>query len=251
MIICKNCGGEYDEKLLVCPFCDTENESVAYLQQNAILDDYHDKAIDVATLPDKVVKKSTKLFVKLGALFIVICLVIFVVIYFVTRNGRKDNSMDSINSTKNELEQLYLNEDYQGIYDYFQSHHNISDSYYEKYKRVSDLYEASLSIERKKEKYKADLIKYLDADDVSYDIEYILEVLNQISEYENNGYLFGEEKLCEKLKQICDDFFKNELLLSDTEIDDISSLFEKYPEKGYRELYKDSSNMIIERLNAR
>ena len=50
-MICENCGAEYDEHLLLCPYCGTENDRAAQLEHQKELHDLNEKTEKLLQAP--------------------------------------------------------------------------------------------------------------------------------------------------------------------------------------------------------
>ena len=56
-MICKNCGAEIDDTLLLCPCCNTENEEVALKEHKGELNLILEQAEEIKTRPERIAKK--------------------------------------------------------------------------------------------------------------------------------------------------------------------------------------------------
>ena len=60
-MICTNCGAEIDDTLLLCPYCNTENEVVASEEHRDEVNFILDQAEELKTRPERIANKAKTL----------------------------------------------------------------------------------------------------------------------------------------------------------------------------------------------
>lgn len=139
-MICKNCGAEYPDSDLQCPYCRTENIKVALRRKKEILQGYdkEEKQIraETAEFPKKTVNKWTKYIIialgiaaAVGVLFGIIALIGTIV--------STDYEYQKKQDYEKELEKLFVAGDYAAM-DEYMTEEEIRG--YDKYDQVCDMY---------------------------------------------------------------------------------------------------------------
>ena len=117
-MVCNSCGGEYDDKAFLCPYCNTENTKVAAKIKKDILHKYDKEANRIKKeLPGHVVKKGTSIYIKLLlGIFALMVIASIVVLIFsqlsVDQNYKKQKKAVAV------LEQYFQAGEYIKIRDY-------------------------------------------------------------------------------------------------------------------------------------
>ena len=216
-MICKNCSAEISDDILLCPYCGTENQKVAEKEQQDYIDSYRKKKNNLKNVPNKVVKKTTKGLVYVaGAILGFIVLAILVIGAF---SGLvSGNVLAKQEKEIAKLEKYYAEGDYEAMSQYYEKVGRGGGSY-EKYKRVSRVYSSmDWHLEMlKDDTYYVKTID-LDANHVEEHIEWCLEPLARIYEWEEMGFPYGEEEGALYVKDEYMNAFQIYTRLTETEI---------------------------------
>lgn len=195
-MICKECGGEYNDQERYCPYCKSENAKVAdELKRKALhnLDKkyYTEKKRLEKEIPTKVVKKGTKIIVLLaGIIFVTLLLgvLIFLIKSVITENTKEVKEEYYLKK----LEQCFQDKNYEKMTELLD---NTNDSYnlcYRKYEEVSFAYKYYNEwIVREKNEWERYLEQFSGEENIesaSYTIYYLLKYSNQL--------LYETEILC-------------------------------------------------------
>jgi len=148
-MICKNCGGEYSDEALHCPYCHTENKKVAARQKKAILNSYDIEAEKIKEqakqYPQKTVNKWTRyIFVGMGIL-VAVGFTVTMISILATKIG-SNHKYAKMQSHKQKLEEMLTGEDYEGIKEYMAKEELYSYGY-ENYWQIQDAYTQCVNIE--------------------------------------------------------------------------------------------------------
>ena len=199
-MICKNCSAEISDDILLCPYCGTENQKVAEKEQQDYIDGYRRKKNNLSQVPNRVVAKTTKgLVYGVGAIIGFIVLAVLVIGAF---SGLvSGNALAKQEKEIAKLEKYYAEGDYEAMSQYYEKVGRGGGSY-EKYKRASNIYSG---MEWDLEMLKSDTsyVKTidLDANSVENHIEWCLEPLAKISEWEEMDFPYGEETVALYVKE--------------------------------------------------
>lgn len=141
-VICVNCGGEYADSLLRCPYCSYENKIEADKQKANILKGYDKEAETIKKNAKGYTAKRTnqitkKIFLIIGVLAVLGAL--FTLGYFLVLRKMDERSYASVEENKKELDSMMLALDYEGMLEYMEKN-DISIAYYDKYEQVLEIY---------------------------------------------------------------------------------------------------------------
>ncbi len=138
-MICKNCGAEIDDTLLLCPYCNTENETVAAEEHRDEVNFILDQAEELKTRPERIAKKVDH---KLGRMarygvvgFLVLLLAVFVISRIIG-----DPSIKKMEKKIAKLESFYATGDYAGMCECLDGMEDAYGEQYKKYRSVQKAY---------------------------------------------------------------------------------------------------------------
>ena len=234
-MICKNCGAEYDDNLIQCPYCEAENTTKVYQNHYEYIDDLKKRTKDVNNLSNKIANASTSIFVKgIVALFVIVVIVLVIGFIWAKANGaiglgKKEKDLEK-------LENLYEMGDYNQMLDYYYDC-GFRGGAFEKYHRIGSVYssyEWAMSDLESLKTYTG-FVKNgtakeepMDTDILSC-VKRILMTMVEIAEYREEGYLYGEAEVLEEIDRNLHEILEKELFLTSDEIED---LFKEYQAKG-------------------
>lgn len=155
-MICQNCGAEYEESSLTCPYCQSENRKAALNEKNRKLSAYDKEAAaikrEMENFPKRTARKWTfYLLWGIGALFAAGCLILAGVLIFgqISANSGYEKQKKQLQT----LQEYCEAEDYAAMNDYI-SKHDLYSSAFEKYTQICDIYRQLV--------YLKDELQYLD-----------------------------------------------------------------------------------------
>ncbi len=243
-MICKNCGAKIDDEILLCPFCQTENETVARKEQEDYINGIYEKKKNLKNVPQKVANKVTKyLLYGVAGILVVAFLVVMVVSAF-----SKVTQSSNLAVQDKELEKLegyYQAGEYEKMGEYLDKINKRGGSY-EKYIRIAELYE---SMEWHLECMQLDMqftksSGYVgDSEQIETELLWYLEALSTIAQMEELDFPYGEEEGALYIKERYVNGMMNYLLLSEAEIENAVITYGE----GNRD-YMELSEIVIERL---
>lgn len=241
-MICENCGADYDSLKSQCPYCHTENEKMARRQQTEYLKHIDEKKRKVKKMPEKVLKNTTKflLYAGVGVILLGLLTVLIVLAFFKFTKG------DMLAQQEKEiacLEEYYQKDDYEELCTYYEKLDKRGGSY-EKYTRVCGLYE-NLEISMDILENLKSVVDITTPDEymVEYAIEMCTRELAQIRQMEEADFPYGEEKGALYVKEEYETAMKNILCLTEEEINNAVSIYDK-EEYDYTEL----TEIVISRM---
>lgn len=142
IMICKSCSAEYDDNILVCPYCGSENKKAAQELKEDILEAYDKEAEMIQKTaeqyPEKTARKWTKTIVRVVVVIIILGIIVSIVAIVaaklsVSAGYKKEQRHLS------ELEELYQAGDYAAVETYLRDK-ELWSSAYEKYDEIARVY---------------------------------------------------------------------------------------------------------------
>ncbi len=141
-MICKNCSGEYEDEILSCPYCGTENGKALQELKEDILEEY-DKEADciresAEQYPEKTARKWTKYMVYVVLILLVLGIIVGAIAIVA---GRFSVNVGYKKQQKHmrHLEELFQAEDYEAVEEYLDEK-DLYESTYEKYREIARIY---------------------------------------------------------------------------------------------------------------
>lgn len=243
-MICNNCGAEISGKELLCPYCGAENADVAKKEQQDYIREYNRKKRALKKVPDKVVKKTTKVLVYGAGIVLGVIVLAFLVIMAFSNIMRGD-MLAKQEKEINKLEEYYDAGDYSAMSEYLDKIDKRGGSY-EKYCRVADLYNGmDWRIESLKSNSEFVVNIDLDATLVERDLEWCIEILYEIHEMEELGFPYGEKTGALFVREQYVSALKEYALLTDEEIQSAMFMYNE-EENDYLELAEISIQRMEE-----
>ncbi|MBQ8798786.1 MAG: hypothetical protein IJZ55_04385 [Lachnospiraceae bacterium] len=193
-MICKNCGAEIDDTLLLCPYCNTENEAMALKEHKGEISLILEQAEEFKTRPERIAKKVNYKVSRIAffatAGFLVLLLVVFAASRLVG-----DRSVTRMEKKLAKLERYYAAGDYEGMGDYLDKLDDTYGERYKKYKNVWGLYHWLDSQEGSYDYVKEYIdTEYMKAEDLVSVLERSQDLLFQIWEAEEAGFRYDESE---------------------------------------------------------
>jgi len=138
-MICKNCGAEIDDTILLCPYCNTENEAVAAEEHRDEVNFILDRAEELKTRPEKIAKKvehKVSRFACYGvAGFVVVLFAVFIISRIIG-----DPSVKKMEKKVAKLESFYTAGDYAGMCECLDGMEDTYGEMFHKYRTVQRVY---------------------------------------------------------------------------------------------------------------
>ncbi|MBR0343181.1 MAG: zinc-ribbon domain-containing protein [Oscillospiraceae bacterium] len=248
MVTCGNCGAQYDENEKVCPYCGAENVPVSIKEQSDYLQGIsRKKALLNTVIPQEKAKRAEKK-VHRTALVLVAFFLLFALMaagYSIVRTKQKRyNQQEALRI----LEEYYVNNDYEGMYEYYWGHDDLYSATYDKYEKLCDVYHYYSNGNRYLEEDLSYIKQYGDGavdwtDNIGYDLSCFFRALWLLDELEDNGYIYNEKAGADYLKEMTLSVLKQTCLLSDNEIQEGLSRYE-----GFETDYSDLAEQVIRRV---
>lgn len=152
-MICINCGAEYSDELLKCPYCGTQNDIVAEKEKESILKRYDAQAKDIENeakfYPKKRANELTKKILKVIAILTAAGIFVTVLFNFFVRR-MDERAYAGVDKDKKILSELMEQRDYDGMNRYLQKN-GIKVYEYEVYEQVLDAYKAYIRVLEERE----------------------------------------------------------------------------------------------------
>lgn len=145
-MICKNCGAEYPDSDLQCPYCHTENRKATFQRKKEILQGYDKEEqkirVEATHFPQKTVNQWTKYIVRGLGIAAIAGIFAGMIALIVTKvSTQKEYEEKQVHEA--ELEKLFKVGNYAGMDKYMDE---IGSFGYDKYAQVCDMYHYYLDI---------------------------------------------------------------------------------------------------------
>ena len=249
---CENCSAEFDEKLMICPYCGYEVHAMAVDAHEGKIERMSRVSQSYEQAPGRTLKKGTRAILWGALIFLLASALIAGLVALISYvNNRR--SIPVLQAHIAAMEEYYAAGDYEGMADYLKSLDNYFYSSYDKYytamrwdEQASRLEEYSGSIAQ------SAVSPYADQDDV---IGYIIdtlesgcETLTEIGEAETRGWLLDEEVVgnyCRnRIIRIYEDVYK----MSDEEIITCMNMYKTAGDTDLQPDYTEMAEAVYERL---
>lgn len=215
-MICQNCGAEYEDDSLICPYCHSENEREAKKQKQQILGNYDREAAaireDMENFPKRTARKWTfYLLWGVGVLFAAGILITAGILIFGQVSAESRYQAEREHLAK--LESFCEAGEYDAVTEYLRAH-DLWSSAYDKYKQISDVQRAYVDFEEnlaQLEQIATD--EYLTAEDkekyFEFWLEYAAEKAHKVLYYgdmfSKDRVILGNEEVLIKYYDLCAD----------------------------------------------
>ncbi|HKM22447.1 MAG TPA: hypothetical protein VJZ01_10460 [Lachnospiraceae bacterium] len=143
-MICSNCGGEYAETDLFCPFCKKENEIMAEKIKQAKYQQLVQEEREIKALPQKRMAKSRKMILIIASVMVVI-LVIAIVGSLISGKVQAKKEYEKQSEYMTVLEDYYQAGDLEAMSNYIDEN-DIFQSKYDKYYKLARSYDYYISL---------------------------------------------------------------------------------------------------------
>ena len=248
MIQCKFCGAEYGDEEKVCPYCGSENVGVSLREQQSFLDELKHKKERLNTVvPQEKAKRAEKKVHK-AALVLAAFFVLFALLaagYSIVRTRQKRYDQQEALRI---LEEYYVSNDYEGMYEYYWSHDEMYSATYDKYYKLSEIYHYySIGTDYLDEDLSY-IRQYVEGsldwtDNIGYDLSCLFRALHLLDELESNGYVYNEKEGADYLRQLILPVLKETCMLTDSEIAEGEARYEDYNTD-----YNDLAELVLRRV---
>ena len=217
-MICKNCGGEFDERQLLCPYCGAENEEEAKKRQADTINEINEKTKEMLQKPEKVVKKAAN-YIYIIAGGVVLLFVIMVIVVWGFSKVSAASALDRQNKKVEELEQLYQEGKYGEMGNCLDTIDNSYAATFKKYDTISHLYTTmTYQIDYCESDLYFASTGNLEVQRVMEDLEEIFGSLYSMKQLEEAGFVYGEKEGVLYVRGQLETTLKETMQLTDEEI---------------------------------
>ncbi len=248
MHICTNCGAEINKTSPKCSYCGMYTAEGVEKQHRDKIKKLEKEKNEIRKLPDIIPKKASRYLVIICALVIAFTLVILL-IYHIENKISHNLSVNNEQKNIEVMEELLLNEDYKGFYDFYE---NVGYSYvvYDKYEEISKVYylyrRMQWCFDSIKE-YGGIISKEYTVEHIVDAMKYLRDMCNEADEMANNNERFSNVEHLENIKNIGINEFKDFMLTSDEIVEQIISAS---PDDENPDIYTEISLQLYENLES-
>ena len=193
-MICKNCGAEIDDTILLCPYCNTENEEVAAEEHRDEVNFILNQAEELKTRPERISKKVNHKVSRI-AFFATAGFLVLLLAVFVLSRIFGDRSVAKMEKKLAKLEAFYAAGDYEGMSVCLDELEDTYGEQFKKYRNVWRVYHWLDSQENSYEYVKEYIgTEYLDAEELAGELSRSQDLLYEIWQAEEAGFRYGESQ---------------------------------------------------------
>lgn len=235
-MICSDCGAEYSDTVLCCPYCGKENEKEAERIKQEKLRQLEQEAAQIHTLPQKRLTASTKRLIKAGLLVAAGILILVLISFAVSQiKSAMEYRMDA--EQMETLQEYYENRDYEGLLKYVDEK-EIYRSKFDKYTGAADVYDEYLWSAEQIDEYNEmtekqfwleknlEEKKALGADTIFYLTKGLARACVSCKEHIADYGEFDDVEPYEELEGMCRGLLSERLLYTEAEIEELYMLID-------------------------
>lgn len=247
-MICKNCGAEYEDSAIVCPYCGAQNDEEASRRSKAETAEFHKDVAEAKKVHwYKAFSWQKKAAVIIPAVLVIV--LVFTLVGTLADKLHEKIEKKQMDIALEELEELYATGEYDGLYDKVMNLDGY-DRRREKYYEVGFVYDIAIS---NINEVKAELESRDTAKDpyayysISYSLWSCRQGISRIEEHIHDSADRGNEEVLEGFMEQIYDYMKNTLLLTDDEIEEILG----YSSEEWNACEEEWEMRLYERLGIR
>lgn len=232
-MICKNCGGTYEETQDLCPYCGAENEKRARMVQKEYIEHRKD---EIEEFQNNAPKKKAKRISDRVAILCVIVVVVFLGVAagtWVVSKKKSEQALGQQMEQLNVLETYYQNKEYDQMAEYIREHQIYGISY-RKYTEIADLFRAYKRKLPDLEMCRERLYIYgsVKPEEIVWDMISAFSEMQKIDQMKQNDFIYGNEAEAMEIWNLYTDKMKEIFLLTEEEIEEKVSEFESDEDKN-------------------
>lgn len=214
---CPNCNGQMGRSDLRCAYCGWENPAVAEAAHRADIHSIYAKTARLLSLPEKLIRKLTKILLRFLAVAIALSLVVMLCSRMVA-GVRQKQEYARQQEVLAVLEEAYAAGDYERVYDTMQDYEYSYRASFDKYAAAADLWRSTtFELEWLEEtvSYGGEIFT---AQDAAAHIAQLQKILGRIDEMEQAGFAYGEEEAALHFRAVVEAALENTMKLTPEEI---------------------------------
>ena len=219
MMLCRNCGAEYEDYLYKCPYCEAENIEATHKKQRDYVNKYRNKGNFFAMLPNLLVQRTGSA-MKSAAKMIGVVFVVLLIVGGIGSYVYSSTAVTRMEKRVEKLENYYQAGDYEGLKEYYYSLDGAYGGNYEKYSRTVDAYyRVNSKIQMLKDWNDVSYITLFSIEEIERGFGGLILLITDLREMEASGYPYGEGEAVSKFKMELDKAIEQYLPMSEEEID--------------------------------
>lgn len=219
-MICENCGAEYDDHLLLCPYCGTENARAAQMEHQKEMHDLNEKTEQLRQAPERAARRGSQIVTKIAVIVVIAVLVMAAGIWVVTRI-QAGSALSQQEKQLAKLEEYYEAGDFEQMEEYLDSLEHGYSSTFAKYRNAVDWHRL-MNYQLEMMENDAEYAKQggiVGVSELEFGMNWTFETLYDISEQAKRHYPHGEQEVGEDVTKQLTDALKEHYQLMDEEIE--------------------------------
>lgn len=248
-MICESCGGEYDDHLMLCPYCGSENLACAAEEQQDYIETYKKKKKELDRVPGEMAEKASRHVVRIAAVLAAVFLAAVGIVWAVSRSSAS-RALEKQQEQIRRLEEYYQSGDYRGMSEYLEEAGGRGISF-EKYDQMSEICGGYEQVQESIESYREEIAACLQGQDleravnlVGWDLSDCFCQLRRIRGIEEEGFPYGNEDGMREMEARYVEILKSRYCLSDVEIEEGISRY-----KDSQTDYSDMAGAAVQRMS--
>ena len=217
-MICPNCGAEFSDDTLACPYCGCENETAAKAHQKAEISGIYAKIAALLQRPEQTVRRASRLLLRIGLILIGIFLIALLAAFLYARIS-PEMAYQKQREQLEQLEALYQEGDYTKMYQTLEKAEDSRNAVYDKFRIIGELDQTLTELEESCPETAAFVRQYpKGADLLDSELDGVFTLLNDCAALEEAGYVYGEGEAAADLRERAYDLLSRVLCLTEEEI---------------------------------
>lgn len=212
---CTNCGAEYDDSALKCPYCQYENSELALQKYNDEVNHLYRERKQIKNLPGIVASRAGKkvMLITLGVIVAIVALIVATNVNS-QRVKRRDDTF--YYQQVEIMDQMMRDGEYDKLSEHFNSLDYHSDYYHKFYeiKQVYYQYERLVELAEYYNQYKSDYW-------IESSIQAICRAHSDVADFLNDEHRYNNNEHLKKILADCDEIFIKTFEVTDEEFEEI------------------------------
>lgn len=248
-MICESCGGRYEDDMLLCPYCGTENPALAAGEQQAYMAQYEEKTRRLDEVPDRLARRASGRAGRTAGIVAGFFLAALLAGWGVSRIAAS-RALGKQQKQVQQLEEYYQAGEYGRMADYLEEIGG-SGATFEKYDQMGGIYERFVWTKNFVEDYQDEIRGCLQEQEtdralnlISCDLSDCFGQLRRIRDLEEEGFPYGNKDGMREIAKRYEELLADTYLLDADEIGEGISRYESAETD-----YTDLAELALKRLS--
>lgn len=248
-MICESCGGRYEDDMLLCPYCGTENPALAAKEQQAYMAQYEEKTRKLDELPEQLARRASGRAGRTACIAACFFLAALLAGWGVSRIAAS-RALEKQQKQVQKLEEYYQAGEYGLMADYLEEIDG-SGATFEKYDQMGEIYERFVWTKNFVEDYQDEIRECLQEQEteralnlISCDLSDCFCQLRRIREIGEEGFPYENGDGMREIEERYVELLGSTYLLDGEEVEEGISRYESAETD-----YTDLAGLALQRLS--